>query len=457
MKADLIINGNLATHYGNFNNISLAIKDGKIINIGKRESMPEALEELDYKDYLILPGVVDAHVHCLGDKDEGHYNATYAAAAGGVTTINDHPLDIGGAPTSKEDIIKKVEKASKEVIVDFSLFASGIPEKIDNIAGVADSGITGYKVLMHATSGASLYGLGALNDGEFYAILEEIAKVKQTAMIHCENDWIINLMEDRYKKEGKTYLAAHSEVRPEFTEIIAAYTAIEVARFLECRIHIVHTTLPQVFELVNKARDEGVMVTAETCPHYLVINDDKWKDIGAQFKINPPLRQEKRRLELWEMLKKGKIDLIATDHAPHPVNNYPDVFDNFSGSPAVETNLVVMYSEGVAKGNITINDLVRLLSYNPAKLLGVCPEKGSIEIGSDADLVIFDPKKKWTITADKLHMQSGWTMYEGLDVTGKVLTTYVRGKKVYENGEVVGQKGSGKWIKKIRVNDLYKQ
>lgn len=247
---------------------------------------------------------------------------------------------------------------------------------------------------------------------------------------------------------------AHNETRPEVIEPIAAFTAIELARFLNCRLHIVHGSVPGMFQLVDSARQEGVKVTAETCPHFLVFNEDKWRDIGAQFKINPPLRPEESRLELWELLKQGKIDLIATDHAPHPENHEPNVFDNFSGSPGVETNLQVMYSEGVANGEIGIADLVRLLSYNPAKLLGIYPQKGSIEIGSDADLVILDPNKEWTITADKLHMQAGWTMFEGLAVKGKVFATYVRGKKVYEDGKVIGAKGYGKWVKKVRNYDL---
>ena len=449
MKADMIITGNMTTHYSVFNGLSLAIKDGKIISVGAKESMPEATEDLDYTKFLILPGVVDPHVHCLGDKFEGVYNATYAAAAGGTTTINDHPLDIGGAPTSADDIVKKAEKSSKEAVVDFSLFASAVPDKPDDITDAADSGITGFKVLMHATSGASTYGLGAVNDGEFYAILEEISKVDQTVFVHTENDWIVNLLEDRYQKEKKIHLAAHTEVRPEVEELIAGYTAIELSRFLDCRLHIVHCSVPGIVDLVYNARNEGAKVSVETCPHYLTFTEEKWRDIGAQFKINPPLRSEQSRLQLWEQVAAGKIDLIATDHAPHPENHYPNVFDNFSGSPGVETNLQVMYSEGVAGGRISIQDLVRLLSYNPAKLLGLYPQKGSLDVGSDADFVVFDPDKEWTIKADKLHMQAGWTMYEDMDMKGQVFATFVRGKKVYQEGQVVGEKGYGKWVKKI--------
>ena len=454
MKADLLITGTLATHDDVFEHISIAVKDSKVVGIGHRENLPAADKEQDYGNLLILPGVVDAHVHSLGDKHEGFFNSTFAAAAGGTTTINDHPLDIGGAPTSKADILRKAETQGKEAIVDFSLFASAVPHKLKDIADVANAGITGYKMLMHATSGASTYGLGAINDGEFYSILEEIAKVGQRVFVHAENDWIVNMLESRFIKEGRTDLPDHTAARPKVEELIAAYTAVHLAAHLGCRLHIVHVSIPEIFDLIEEVREKGAKVTGETCPHYLIHTEEKWRDIGAQFKINPPLRPEESRLGMWKKLQNGKITLVATDHAPHPENHYPNVFDNFSGSPGVETNLQIMYSEGVAKDRISLPHLVRLLSYHPARLLGLYPQKGAIEVGADADFVVFDPSEKWTITADKLHMQAGWTMYEGMEVTGRVKETWVRGMKVYENGKVVGEKGYGQWIKKIKNFDL---
>jgi dihydroorotase-like cyclic amidohydrolase len=202
MYADLIITGNIATHFGAFKGVSIAVKDGKIIGMGRKDALPPGKEELDYGELLILPGVVDPHVHSLGDAHEGFFNASYAAAAGGTTTINDHPLDIGGAPTSKMDIERKAVAASQEMVVDFSFFAAAVPEKLKDIADVADSGITGYKTLMHATSGASTYGLRAVTDAELYQIFEEIAKVDQRVMIHAENDPIQQFLEARLYREG---------------------------------------------------------------------------------------------------------------------------------------------------------------------------------------------------------------------------------------------------------------
>lgn len=454
MSVDLIITGKLVTHYGVYERTSIAVKGGKVLGIGKRSSMPDAEVEVDAGNLLILPGVVDAHVHSLGDADEGHWNSTSAAAAGGVTTINDHPLDLGGAPTSSKDIEAKAARTAPEALVDFSLFAEGVPERLQDIPNAAHAGITGYKVLMQATSGAAAYGVRAVSDGELYAIFELIGKEDQVVMLHAENESIVNHLVDRWKNEGKTYLAAHYETRPDVTETVSVATVIELARALDCRAHLVHLSVPRSFEMIDRARKEGVRVTGETCPHFLLCNHDRWKAIGAQYKINPPLRSEENRLMLWELLKEGKIHLIASDHAPHPENHEPDVFDNFSGSPGIETMLPLIYSEGVVKGNISLIDLTRLLSYNPAKLLGIYPQKGAIEVGSDADFVFLNPNEEWTVEGKKLRSQSGWSMYEGFSVTGKVVATYVRGEKVYDKGQVVGKKGHGKWIKKVCNYDL---
>ncbi|ADU31982.1 dihydroorotase [Evansella cellulosilytica] len=454
MTVDTILTGKVVSPHGVYDRTSIAVKDGKIVSIGDKSTMPPAEEEVDYGDLLILPGAVDTHTHSLGTAEEGHWNSTSAAAAGGVTTINDHPLDLGGAPSSSDDIYTKAEKTAKEAIVDFSLLAAGLPEKMDNIIEVADKGVTGYKMLMHTTSGAHAYGMRAVDDGELYAMFERIAKVNQVGMVHAENEWVINYLVDKYTKEGKTYLAAHHETRPEFTEVVSVHTAIEFARALDMRLHIVHVSVPRSFDLIMQARAEGVKVTGETCPHYLISNEDHWKKVGSHFKINPPLRSEDSRQGLWKKIREGKIHMVSSDHAPHPGVEAPNVFDNPSGSPGIETMVPLVFHEGVHKGNIDLPTFAKLMSYNPAKLMGLYPQKGSIEVGCDADFAIIDDKKEWNIEAKNLRAQSGWSMFEGMNITGKVLATFVRGTKVYQEGEVIGEKGYGKWVKKTRNYDL---
>ncbi|MCM3760598.1 amidohydrolase family protein [Alkalihalobacillus oceani] len=454
MSIDLILTGNVVTPFNVYERTSIAVKGGKIVSIGDKSSMPAAQEEVDVKDLVILPGAVDTHTHSLGTPEEGHWNSTSAAAAGGVTTINDHPLDIGGAPSSPSDLQNKAEKTAKEAIVDFSLLAGGLPEKLDDILASANAGITGYKMLMHSTSGAHLYGMRAVDDGELYAMFKNIAKVDQVGMVHAENEWMINYLVDEWTKQNKTYLAAHHETRPEVAETVSVCTAIELARDLNMRLHIVHVSVPRSFDLIERARAEGVKVTGETCPHYLLANHDLWKEVGSHFKINPPLRSEESRQGLWKKIREGKVHMISSDHAPHPGIQEPNVFDNPSGSPGIETMLPLVFHEGVYKGNIDLPKLAQLMSYNPARLMGLYPQKGSIEVGSDADFAILDPQKEWVIEGGKLRAQSKWSMFEGMKITGKVVSTYVRGTKVFEDEEVIGQRGYGQWVKKVRNYDL---
>lgn len=405
MLLDLVIIGKVATHNKVYDRLAIGVKNEKIEGFYSPSSIPEAENIIDYKDLIIMPGVVDNHTHSLGFEKEGHWNSTKAAAAGGVTTINDHPLDLGGAPSSSKEIISKSQDTEKEALVDFSLVAAGLSEKISNIKEVSGVGITAYKVLMHSTSGASEYNMRALDDAELFQLFKEISEVSKRVFVHAENDKIINFLVNKWKKEDKTYFAAHNETRPEITETIAVISALELARALKCKLHIVHVSLPRSFKLIQRARKEGTDVTGETCPHFLLCNKERWKEIGANYKINPPLRAEKRRLGLWEEIKNNNIDLIASDHAPHSPNNDPNIFNNFSGSPGLETMLPLVFSEGVNKGRINLSKLVELLSYNPAKINGLYPRKGAIEIGSDADFVIFDPKKEWVIDGEDLISQ----------------------------------------------------
>lgn len=449
-----LVSGTLVTHAGVFPKTSVAIGEGRVQAVGSRSAFAADLPEEDFGEHLLLPGVVDTHVHSLGVAAEGHWHSTCAAAAGGVTTINDHPLDLGGAPASPDEIDRKHRRTQPEAVVDFALLAAGLPERLDDIGASAEIGVTGFKMLMHTTSGAHAYGMRAVDDGELFLMFERIAACDQLGMVHAENEWVINALVARSVKEGKTYLAAHHETRPEFTEVIAAMTAIEMARTLGMRLHIVHTTVPKIFDLVAQARSDGVRVTAETCPHYLVCNQDRWQEVGSHYKINPPLRSEQSRLALWDQVRMGNVHAIGSDHAPHPGVGNPNVFETPSGSPGIETMLPLVFSEGVATGRIALPRLAELLSYNPARLLGLYPQKGALEAGSDADIVVFDPHARWTVRGAELQTQAKWSMYEGLEVTGAVRTTYVRGHKVFEDGAVIGKKGYGQWIRRRHRYDV---
>lgn len=445
---DSVVSGQMLAGDGSLARASLAAKDGRVVAIGDRASLPSAEQEFDFGDLLVLPGVVDTHFHSLGDSNEGFYNATRAAAAGGITTVNDHPLDLGGAPTSSEDITNKIERIKNEGFIDFSLFAGVVEGRLEDIIESSGCGITGYKMLMHSTADPSMYGMGALDDAQVWEALQLIAETNLPVAAHAESEVIIAAATARYREQKKNYPAAHHETRPPVTETMSAASLLEMALASGARVHIAHTSLPRTFDLITRWRQDGAKVTGETCVHYLTLTEERWREVGLDFKINPPLRSAEDRAGLWRKIQQGEVLLVGSDHAPRNQVGFPVIFDNPSGSPAIETMLPLLYSEGVAKGRIEISDVVRLLCLNPARFLGLYPRKGTLQIGSDADIVVFDPKDTWTVEGSKLHMQSGWSVFEGIEVTGRPVATFVRGTQVFRDGEVIGQPGYGEFVRR---------
>ncbi|MGE5606349.1 MAG: dihydroorotase [Bacteroidota bacterium] len=448
---DLLVKGNLYLdqfHY--IANGYLGIKDGLIQQIGKISgAVPAADEVCDATGMLILPGVVDCHVHCLDDVSEGYKNATTAAAAGGVTTLIDHPIDVGGAPLKSADIERKRLLAEENAIVNVGFLAGASPDNLDALTEPAAAGIVGYKALMHRTAPEKMR---ELNDGELYETFLQVAKTGLFVGVHAENDALVAHLIKRLRAAGRCDLQAHLDSRPLVSEMEPVSRALEFAIATGVRLHIFHVSHPRGFELVESAKKRSPFITAETCPQYLIFDSDDFLHIGTRAKINPPMRHNVRE-ELWQLLRSGQIDLIGSDHAPQSIErkNQPVVFDNSSGMPGVETGLTLMLSEGVAKGRIGLGDLIRVMCENPSKLAGLYPQKGVLHVGSDADLVLVDPNREWVITAPLLHYQIGWTPYEGKSVKGKVISTLVNGKWVYKEEEICGKPEMAKTVRPVNL------
>ncbi len=443
---DLLLSGNLVLDDEHPVKGSLGIKNKKIVAIGDKNSLGKADKEIDFGDLLIFPGAVDAHCHSIGYEYEGFTSSTRGAAAGGVTTINDHPLDLGGAPVTAKDLEEKKMRMAQEVHVDYCLTGGVVSGQLADLPGAIEAGIVAYKALMHSTADPSWYHMTALEDWELLKSFEVISQTKLPVIVHAENENLIAHYTKELRSQGKTYPAAHNESRPDITEIEAVSRAICFAGASNVHLHLAHLSLPQSFILASEARQKGVLVTAETCPHFLVLTMDRWKDVGARYKINPPLRSEEARAGLWRLLTDGYINIVASDHAPHAPEIVDDIFENPSGSPGIETLVPLMFSEGVSKGNISLSRFTQLVSTNPAKMLKIYPQKGAIRIGSDADLMVLDPKKKWTIEGHNLQTPCKLTVFEGIPVVGRVVSTFVRGKQVYLDGEIIGQPGDGQFV-----------
>jgi allantoinase len=396
----------------------------------------------------VLPGVIDSHVHSLSYPDEGFFNSTSSAAAGGVTTILDMPLDAPEGIASPEALEKKIARVESESIVDVALLGSVKNETLANIPGLKEAGSCGFKLSLFNTEPNRF---PRVHDGHLFEAFSMIRETGLAAGVHAENDEIIKLLIQKYINEGKTYPRAHCETRPPVSETESILKALELARATGVRLHLYHVSCSRSIELATYFRQGGCSVTSETCPHYLIFSEEDMETLGAKIRINPPVRKKPEPELLWSQLSKGEVDCVASDHAPWPIDrkDKPSIFENASGVPGVETLLPLLFSEGVVKGRISIFTLSKVLSRNPAKIFRLFPQKGTLAPGSDADIVILHPTKKWTITREKMHTTAGWTPYEGMEITGTVDTTIVRGKIIFQEGEIKAEMGYGKFLRPI--------
>ncbi len=442
---DLAITGNIFQGERFFNNATILITGHKIAGIVSSEINFKAREQIFAKEKWILPGGIDSHVHSLSNPGEGFANATRSACAGGVTTIIDMPVDAPLGVATPEAFESKKDLMEKESYVDVALLASVKNNTIDQISKLKESGCCGFKLSLFDTDPDRF---PIVNDSNLLKAFKEIAHTGLTAGVHAENDEIIKGLIKEYLKAGKTYPLAHCETRPEVSETESVLKGLEIARAAGVRFHLYHISCSRSIDLANYYRQEGCPVTIETCPHYLIFCDEDMNRLGGRLRINPPVRKRIESERLWQKLNEREIDCVSSDHAPWPTEkkDHVSIFDNLSGSPGVETLLPLLFSEGVVKERISLSTMVSVLMENPAKIFGLYPQKGVLAVGSDADIIVLDPKKKWNIRADKLYSIAGWTPYEGMELTGKVETTIVRGKIIYQNGEIIGEKGYGRFI-----------
>jgi dihydroorotase-like cyclic amidohydrolase len=319
----------------------------------------------------------------------------------------------------------------------------------DVVANAERYGITSFKFLMTCKGEeAKIVGGDTCDDGFLYAGFKSIARLgdKGLAMCHAENIDIITRILPTVKQTGRQDLAAWAEARPGWVETLDVIRAISLSMVTGCRLYLVHIHYPESLEIIARAKADGIPVVAETCPQYMVLNAES--DIpGRLGKINPPLRDEECNVALWEAVNDGTISFVGSDHCSTTQGMAPDLWAAPPGSPGVETLLPIMLSEGVNKGRITLETLVEILCTNNARVFDIYPQKGTLAIGSDADLVILDLEKKAELGAAKQHYAlSDYSPYEGWEVTGWPVLTMVRGRVVVKDGERVAEPGWGRYI-----------
>ena len=448
MSIDLVVKGDIVTPDDVIHDGFVAVSGGQIAAIGLNTEAPSAEQVLDARGKLVLPGAIDAHVHSASvkDKPEGLFNTTRAAASGGVTTVIDMPFDAAGPITTAARLGEKVNRANSEAVVDVALYGTIAKSGgIGEIKGLVEGGVCGFKMSTYETDP---YRFPRITDRELMKAFSELNKYGVVTSFHAENEELVRALVDELKSCGSGDPLDHCHSRPPVTETTAIAHLLELALACGAKVHVAHISIPRGFDLVRSYQNWGLDVTAETCIHYLVLAEEDMPRLKAFGKINPPLRPRATTEELWQKLMRGEIDFITSDHAPWPLENktHPNIFDNGSGVPGVELLLPLFYSEGVARRGINIITAIRLISEAPARRFGLYPKKGTIRVGADADIVVLDPKRQWKFHAAESHSSAKWSPYDGMELTGRVATTIVRGRVVYDGKEVVGKPGWGRFI-----------
>lgn len=405
---------------------------------------------IDTGGSYLLPGMVDAHVHSLSHHGEGIAAATRAAAAGGVTTIIEMPYDAAGPIADTDHFHRKTDLVADEAHIDVALLGTALPDGgWRNVEALVEAGAVGFKVSIFHTDPVRF---PRVHDGELLDVFKAIAGADTTVCVHAENDEIIKHLIGRYRPESTDPLD-HIRSRPPVAETLGVLTVLEIGRAAEARVHMCHTSLPRSVDLVNTWAADGADVTMETCPHYLLLDEDDMRRQGTRLKINPPLRTASAREGLWDRIARGEIDVISSDHAPWAVDmkNKPNVFDNHSGAPGVQTIYPLVLAEAFRRSPDAFAAAIRAMTINPARRYGIDGSKGAIAVGYDADIVAFDPRREWTVSLDDMQSNAGWTPYDGFQVPGSINLTISRGRVVYD-GELRSQAGSGSLVLSGRRN-----
>jgi dihydropyrimidinase len=460
VAVDLIVRGGTVVTATGRRLADVAVAGGRIVAV--EPQLPESADalEVDASGILVLPGVVDVHTHTRVATDampDRFFQDSVAAAFGGTTTFlafnnpGTGSHQTGALPT---DVAAWRGQTDSDSAVDYGLSLVLQPTHTDlarEIPAAVDMGVPTFKAFM-------VYDF-ALPAESMAAAFRATSSSRGMLMVHGEDRAALQANIARLHAEGKTALRYHPESRPPYVEADGTRMAIDMARNADALVYLVHLSSQAALAEVKAGRAVGGRVYAETCPHFLVLDESRY-DLPdaecARFIIAPPLRSPADRDALWGGLADGSLDIVSTDHVPDRLadkHGWDVAFDRVSnGAPGIETLLTLVYGEGVARGRISIERMVELTSTTPARLFGLTT-KGAIEPGKDADIVLFDPQERRTISAAEMHHTSDFTPYEGLATSGLVRSTLVRGEFVVRDGHFVGRRGYGRFVERSPTPD----
>ncbi len=446
---------------------SILIKDEQISGYVQSSEGLVAENVIDAEGNLVLPGCIDSHVHFMEPgftHRENFSTGSQAAAAGGVTMVIDMPCCSIPSVRDVPSLENKLNAIRSQSLVDFGLWGGVTGEDVrndnlDNVQKQAEQGVIGFKVYM--TPSVPTYPLA--NDAELLEIFTCVAKTGLPLGIHAENFTLCDHNVKKLIAQGITENESWEKARNVLAEKVAIQLCISFAEHTGARMHVVHLSSGSGAALIEEAKKRHLPVTAETCPHYLLLDGhEKLRELGSLAKIAPPMRVKSEADLLWEKVINRTIDFIATDHAPYNLSSEKlgegmDIWTSFPGIPGVETIVPLIVSEGFNKGRITLNRLVELLSKNAATQYGLYPKKGSMQIGTDADLTFIDLNRKWRIDQEAMHNMNKYTPFHGMEVTGKVMKTMVRGRLVYDKGRLLEEPGYGQFVARQNITSLSRE
>ncbi len=452
VKADLAIRGALVISDGAYPR-DILIRGRRIAALVEADASA-AKDEIDARGLLALPGVVDAHVHFNepGRTDwEGWASGSRAAAAGGTTTVLDMPLNSIPPVLDGASFDVKKEAAEKASVVDFGLWGGLVDADPRSLRELGERGAVGVKAF-HCD--IIVVDFPALGDEDLVPALRAAADANLVVALHCEDEGLVREATARIRRTGRHVARAWPLSRPPLVEVRAVARACAAAREAGARIHVVHLSAVEALGAVGAARDTGVDVTAETCPHYLTFDDADLAGQGGPLKCAPPIRDARNRDGLWRALLEGKIDFVASDHSPCPpsLKESDDIFAAWGGIAGAQSLLPAVFAGAIARAGDALDVrkvagfVVWRLSARPAKRFGLWPRKGAIAPGSDADIVLFDPDREWTQGQERSHTR-GVDPYVGRSFRGKVVRTLVGGRTVYKEGEKVTDPPRGRFIR----------
>ncbi|HEX6179290.1 MAG TPA: dihydropyrimidinase [Thermoanaerobaculia bacterium] len=431
--------------------------DGETIAMIGRTIDVQADRVIDAKGRLVIPGGIDPHTHMdlpFGgtSSSDDFKTGTIAAAHGGTTTIIDFAVQYKGQALNQA-LDAWFAKAEGRTSIDyaFHLICTDLPDdRLPQIKSLIDQGVTSFKLFM------AYPGVFLVDDGTIFKAMTVAGENGGLICMHAENGVVIDVLVKQALAQGHTAPKYHALTRPTRAEAEGVHRAIAIADMAKSPVYIVHLSSSDALEEVTRARDMGVPAYAETCPQYLFLDYSVYEQKGfegAKWVMTPPIREKWNQEKLWRGLQYNDLQVVSTDHCPFCFKEQKELGkDDFSkipnGGPGVEHRLSLVYNGGVASGRINVNRFVEIVSTNPAKIFGLFPKKGTIAVGSDADIVIFDPEEEMTISAKTHHMNVDYSCYEGMKVRGVTKTVLSRGELVIEDGKYVGAAGRGKFVKR---------